>query len=67
MEGFISEQVRMNEAIRQHQMLQAALCQQLAAGGGQLGPLSVEPYEMRPPQSLADIASGCNRQLETMV
>jgi hypothetical protein len=64
MSGYISEQARMNQAIFEHQMLQASLCQQVAAGGGQQGPLSIEPFELHCPLGLGDIASGTNRQLD---
>jgi hypothetical protein len=63
---YISEQMRMNDTIYKQQMLRAALCEQLAAGGGQQGPLSIEPYILSPPLSQADIASGTQRQLQNI-
>jgi hypothetical protein len=62
----ISEQARLYDSIFKQQMLKAATCEQLAAGGGQQGALSVEPYELHPPLSQADIASGTGRQLQNI-
>jgi hypothetical protein len=61
---YVSKQVRVNKIILQQQMLKAVLCEQLAAGGGVMGPLSLHPYELHCPLSVGEIASGTNRQVE---